>query len=139
MRIRADNHIPRTGQSVFRDDDVLDAHAFLSLLIVIADALCFCKITHPLTLFGGLDIFIGSKVIRHQHDLIRIEHLAEAVSFKYIDRRRSGDIVSQKEIESRLDQIARGAIILSRVLRQNFLCHRHSHKSYHPSTKNQLI
>ena len=132
MGVRTDHGKARKDKSVVRKDDVLDAHAFLSLFVVIFYILGSCKIAHPLTLFRGLYIFIRSKVVRDQNDFFRIEYFSKRVLFEYIDRRRRGDVVSEEQVKFRLDQVARGANLFARMLRKDLLCHCHAHIDYHP-------
>ena len=103
MGICADDHITCHGQPFFRQKGMFNPH--LSHFKIICDLIFACKLPHALTMFSRFDIFIGDKVIRHQRDLILVEHTVNLHFFHFLDRYGAGNIVAQHQIKIRLNEL----------------------------------
>ena len=126
MRISSDHHISGHYQTLFRQQRMLDSH--LSHIKKVGNLMFGGKFSDTFALLGRLNILIRNKMIHHQSNLILIKHrFFRHFGIHLLDRHRRGNIISQNQIQIRLDQLSCRHLRQSGVSRQDFLRHRHSH------------
>ena len=126
MRIRSDHDIPRHNKSSLRKKGVLDSH--LPYIKIVRYLMLPGILTYTLAVFRRLDILVRDKMIHDQGDLVLIKHLIAPELIHLSDCDRSGNIISQYQVQVRLDQISRMHLCKSCGVREYFLSHCHSHR-----------
>ena len=110
---------------------MLDPH--LSNIKIIGNIMLTGKLTHAFAVFCRLDVFIRNKMIQNQCDLILMKNTIYFHFIHFMNCDRRCDIISEHQIQIRLDQLSRTDRVKSCVRRKNFLCHRHSHFNFPPT------
>ena len=64
-----------------------------------SDVLCGGELPEALALFRGLDVLVGREVIGNQRYLVFVEHLILAEFGKLADGHRTGDVISEHQIQ----------------------------------------
>ena len=124
MAVCADNAVARADKPLFGQKCVLDAH--LSYVIEVFDLLALRKFARALDLACRLDVLIGREVVHDKRDLALVfDVTARLLHFANGDGR--GDVVGEREIELRLDELSLRDVIESRVRGKDLLRHGHSH------------
>ena len=126
VRVRADDDVTGNDETFFGKERMLYAH--LSDVVEMYDFLFRAEITAHLALDRRLDILVGREMVHDHRYLFFIVNLGVAELVEFADRNGRGDVVAENTVERNEDQLARFYLIKSRVSRENFLCHCHTHE-----------
>ena len=125
MAVGANNHVARSDDALFGKQRVLNAHA--AHVEEVHNVVLACEIAALLALLGALDVLVRGEVVHNKGDLRAVEHLVHVGLLQLANSYRSGDVVGEREVDVRLDQLAGHYGIEPGVRRQNFLGHGHAH------------
>ncbi len=102
---------------------MLDAHA--ADLKIVFDIMFSGEVAHNPALLGRFDIFIWREMVRHEGDPPPVKDLCDTDLLEFFDRDGGRHVVAQDEVDPRLDELARFHGRQARVVREDFLSHRH--------------
>ena len=128
MGIRSDHYISGYHKAFFRKNRMLDSH--FAHFKVIGNLIAVSKFPHAFAVLCGFNILVGDKVIRHKGDFIFIKNAIHLHLFHFLNRNRTGNIISKHQIQIRLNQLARFYFFQACMGCQNLLCHCHTHFSF---------
>ena len=128
MGIRADAQAARSDQTFFGQQGMLDAHH--ADVHEILDVVLAGEGPGLLDQRRRLDVLVGGKMIHDHGDLGVVKHRGRAVFLEHIDGDGRGDVVAEHHIQLGVDQLTCLYLIQTRVCREDFLGHCHTH-SYH--------
>ena len=137
MGVRADDHVPCHGKPFFRQERMLDAH--LSHLEIVRYLIFPGKLSDAFAVLRRLDILIGHEMIRHQSNLVFVEHALILKLFHFLDGHGAGNVIAQHQIQLRLDQLSCLHLVKPCRRGKDLLCHRHSHMLIPPCPFNAHI
>jgi len=80
-------------------------HAHLPAFKEMRDAVFDGKFPHRFALLGGIDVFIGCKMIQNQSHFIFVENLFPACRTEFPDGDGRGDIIAQSNIHASVNQL----------------------------------
>jgi len=100
VRVGPDGEIARKHQALLGQQDVLNAH--LANVIMMGESLFLGKAAHHGALLCALDVLVGSEVIRHHHDLLRVEDPVNAELLEFAHGDGCRDVVGQHHISGDL-------------------------------------
>ncbi len=109
---------------------MLDSH--LSDLKIVGDLIAAGKFPHTFTMFRRLNIFIRHKMIGYKRNLVLMKYTVHVHFIKFMDCHRTCDIITEDQIQVRLNQLPRLHIVKACMCGKNLLRHRHSHM-YNPA------
>ena len=126
MRIGTDDHVSGYRQSLFRQKGMLNSH--FTHFKVVGYVMFECKFPDTLAMLRTLDILIRYEMIGNQGDLILIEHPVHLHLLHFLYCNGTGNVVSEHQIQIRLDQISGLNPFKSGMSCQDLLRHCHAHK-----------
>ena len=101
MRVCTDDYISGNSQSFFRKERMLDTH--LSYIKIISDVMLARKLSYTFAVLCRLNIFIRNKVIHNKCDLVFVKHFILCHFIHFMNGNGRCDIISQYQIQIRLD------------------------------------
>jgi len=104
VRVGADDEVAGGDQAHVGEDHVLDPGS--AGLEEVRDAVLARELAHLLHLTGRLDVLVGREVVGHEDDARRVGHLVEPGVLELGDGQRRGDVVGQRQVDPRLDDLA---------------------------------
>ena len=125
VAVGANDHVARSDDALLRKQRVLNAHA--AHIEEVHNVVLACEIAALFALLGALDVFVRGEVVHNKGDLRAVEHLVHVGLLQLANSHRSGDVVGEREVDVRLDQLTGHYGIEPGVRRQNFLGHGHAH------------
>ena len=123
VRIRADDHVARVDQPLFRQQRVLDAH--LPHVVEMLHAVRGAELPAHLALRGGLDVLVRYEMVHDHGDAALIEHLLHAEALELADGHGRGDVVAEHPVHIRQDELPGLHRVHMRVRGEDLLRHRH--------------
>ena len=98
-------------------------------LEVVDDLVLAGELAHLLALAGRLDVLVGREVVGHERDAGRVEDLREPGLLELGDRQRRGDVVGQRQVDLRLDDVAGVHLVAPRGAGEDLLGDRGTHQT----------
>ncbi len=127
VAVGADDDVARRHHAHVGQEHVLDAHA--PHLEVVDDLVLAGELAHLLGLARRLDVLVRREVVGHQGDAGRVEDLREPGLLELVDRQRGGDVVGQREVDLRLDDVAGMHLVAPRGASEDLLGDRGTHQT----------
>jgi hypothetical protein len=81
------------------------------------------ELAHDLRLLGRLDVLGRHEVVRHEHDLVRIEDALQPRLPELRDRQRRRNVIRHHQVNRHLDDLPRCHAISPSTLRQDLFRH----------------
>ena len=127
VAVGADDDVARRHHAAVGQEHVLDAHA--PDLEVVDDLVLAGELAHLHGLARGLDVLVGREVVGHEGDAGRVPDLGEPGLVELGDRQRRGDVVGQREVDLRLDDVAGVYLVAPRGACEDLLGDRGTHQT----------
>ena len=119
VAVGADHDVARRHHAGVGQEHVLDAHA--PDLEVVDDLVLAGELAHLDGLARRLDVLVGREVVGHEGDAGRVPDLGEPGLVELGDRQGRGDVVGQREVDLRLDDVAGMYLVAPRGASEDLL------------------
>ena len=125
MAVRADKHISWPDKAAFRQQGVF--HATVAALVIVREILFPRKAAAHHDLVGGIDVFLGRKMIHDKKDFVPVKDLRRSHAVKRLDRQRAGNVIGKHPGQTAPHNLAVAADLVIRMGLQNLLGKRLCH------------
>ena len=102
VAVGAGDEIPGTHDPLLREERMLDPR--FADIVIVGEPLFEGEVPHELALLGRSDVLVRGEVVRDEDYLLAVEHLASPRLPECIDGDRRRDVVSEGDIDPRIDQ-----------------------------------
>ncbi len=126
VAVRPDHQIAGNDEPLVGQQDVLNSHP--PHLEVVHDPVLAREVAHDPGLLGRGDVLVRSEVVRDERDPRPVEDLPDSQVPDRPDGDRTGDVVPEREVNPRQDQLPRSDRFLPRVPSEDLLRERHAHE-----------